>query len=95
MTGKSQSLVRTVELQAVMRALPHESALRWLPRTIRIVGSCFGCELAGLITQILMIYDGILINDESHNAAGAIFRWVGNQGEAAGQLSLSNGTTRP
>ena len=78
-----------------MRPLPDELVLRRRPRTIRIVGGHFGCELAGLITQILMIYDGILINDESHNAAGAIFRWVGNQGEAAGQLSLSIGTTRP
>jgi hypothetical protein len=48
-----------------------------------------------LITQILLIYDAISINDESHNAAGTIFRWVGNQAEAAGQLSLSQGTMRP
>jgi hypothetical protein len=78
-----------------MRPLPDELVLRRRPRTIRIVGGHFGCELAGLITQILLIYDAILINNAGHDAAGAIFRWVCNQGEAAGQLSLSNGTTRP
>jgi hypothetical protein len=78
-----------------MRALPDELVLRRRPRTIRIVGGHFGCELAGLITQILLIYDAILIYDESHDAAGAIFRWVTNQSEAAGKLSLSNGTMRP
>jgi hypothetical protein len=41
-----------------------------------------------LVTQILLIYHAILINNEGHDAAGAIFRRVGNTSKAAGQLSI-------
>jgi len=46
-----------------------QSVLSRVPGAIGIVGSDLRCEGRRVVTEILLIYDTVLVDDESHDAA--------------------------
>jgi hypothetical protein len=47
----------------------YQSILSRHPRTFGIVGSDFRRKVSSLLTQILLVYNTVLIEDERHDAA--------------------------
>src|SRR5271163_1990519 len=90
MVSFRETVSRTQLAQRCFAKNGNSLLLYWGPARIGVeLGHC-GCCLCCISSQILLQQVAVLIDDESHHAGVAVLSWIGDEGEAAGHLSIDD-----